>query len=98
MAYGYKKNNQGSGQQQAGYQQQVGYQQQTPLPTPEEFINDRIDIYLIFTEAIKARGLDPADFAFGLGGWVTSFAMTRKGEKRKVIDEKFNNRIHNSTY
>lgn len=90
MAYGYRKNNQGYGQQggysqqQTGYQQQGGYQQQTPLPpappTPEEFINDRIDIYLMFTEAIKARGLDPADFAFGLGGWVTSFAMTRKGK------------------
>lgn len=87
MAYGYKKNNQGY-QQQGGYQQQQGgyqqpqggYQQQTPPPTPEEFINDRIDIYLMFTEAIKARGLDPADFAFGLGGWVTSFAMTRKGK------------------
>lgn len=90
MAYGYRKNNQGYGQQggysqqQTGYQQQGGYQQQTPPPptppTPEEFINDRIDIYLMFTEAIKARGLDPADFAFGLGGWVTSFAMTRKGK------------------
>lgn len=84
MAYGYRKNNQGYGQQQGGYQQQQGgYQQQTPPPapvTPEEFINDRIDIYLMFTEAIKARGLDPADFAFGLGGWVTSFAMTRKGK------------------
>lgn len=83
MAYGYRKNNQGYGQQ-AGYQQQQGgYQQQTPpppLPTPEKFINERIDIYLMFTEAIKARGLDPADFAFGLGGWVTSFAMTRKGK------------------
>lgn len=91
MAYGYRKNNQGYGQPQTGYQQQQGgyqqpqggYQQQTPPPappTPEEFINDRIDIYLMFTEAIKARGLDPADFAFGLGGWVTSFAMTRKGK------------------
>lgn len=84
MAYGYRKNNQGYGQQQGGYQQQQGgYQQQTPPPappSPEEFINDRIDIYLMFTEAIKARGLDPADFAFGLGGWVTSFAMTRKGK------------------
>lgn len=83
MAYGYRKNNQGYGQPQAGYQQQGGYQRQTlppPLPTPEEFINERIDIYLMFTEAIKARGLDPADFAFGLGGWVTSFAMTRKGK------------------
>lgn len=83
MAYGYRKNNQGYGQQ-AGYQQQQGgYQQQTPPPalvTPEEFINERLDIYLMFTEAIKARGLDPADFAFGLGGWVTSFAMTRKGK------------------
>lgn len=86
MAYGYRKNNQGYQQQQGGYQQQGGcqqqggYQQQTPPPTPEEFINNRIDIYLMFTEAIKARGLDPADFAFAMGGWVTSFAMTRKGK------------------
>lgn len=87
MAYGYRKNNQGYQtqggyqQQQGGYQQpQGGYQQQTPPPTPEEFINERIDIYLMFTEAIKARGLDPADFAFGLGGWVTSFAMSKKGK------------------
>lgn len=91
MAYGYRKNNQGyrknnqgyGQQQQGGCQQQGGYQQQTPpppLPTPEEFINDRIDIYLMFTEAIEARGLDPADFAFAMGGWVTSFAMTRKGQ------------------
>ena len=90
MAYGYRKNNQGYGQQQGGYQQQQsgyqqqgGFQQQTPPPvppTPEEFINERIDVYLMFTEAIKARGLDPADFAFALGGWTTSFAMTRKGK------------------
>lgn len=89
MAYGYRKNNQGYGQQggyqqqQGGYQQHGGYQQQTPPPappTPEEFINDRLDVYLMFMDAIKARGLDPADFAFALGGWVTSFAMTRKGK------------------
>lgn len=92
MAYGYRKNNQGYGQPQGGYQQQQGgyqqpqggYQQQTPPPppplNPEEFINERLDVYLMFTEAIKARGLDPADFAFALGGWVTSFAMTRKGK------------------
>lgn len=90
MAYGYRKNNQGYGQQggysqqQTGYQQQGGYQQQTPPPpappTPEEFINERLDVYQVFIDTIKARGLDPADFAFGLGGWVTSFAMTRKGK------------------
>lgn len=86
MAYGYRKNNQGYGQQagyqqqQGEYQQQGGYQQRTPPPTPEEFINDRLDVYLMFSEAIKARGLDPGDFAFALGGWVTSFAMTRKGK------------------
>lgn len=85
MAYGYRKNNQSSWQQQGGYPQQGGWQQQTPPPpappvTPEEFINERLDIYLTFTEAIKDRGLDPADFAFGLGGWVTSFLMTRKGK------------------
>lgn len=87
MAYSYRKNNQGYGQPQGGYQQQGGYQpqggyqQQTPPPlNPEEFINERLDTYLMFTEAIKARGLDPADFAFALGGWVTSFTMTKKGK------------------
>lgn len=91
MAYGYRKNNQGYGQPQAGYQQQQGgyqqqqggYQQQTPPPpppTPEEFINKRLDVYLMFMDAIKARGLDPADFVFMLGGWITSFTMTKKGK------------------
>lgn len=89
MAYGYRKNNQGYQQQggyqqqQGGYPQQGGYQQQVPPPappTPEEFINERLDVYLTFADTIKARGLDPADFAFALGGWVTSFAMTRKGK------------------
>lgn len=89
MAYGYRKNNQGYGQQgvypqqQGGHQQQGGYQQQTPPPpppTPEEFINDRLDVYLMFMDAIKARGLDPADFAFGLTQWVTSYQMAKKGK------------------
>lgn len=84
MAYGYRKNNQGYGQPQTGYQQQQGgYQQQTPPPTPptpEEFINERLDVYLMFMDAIKARGLDPADFVFMLGGWITSFTMTKKGK------------------
>lgn len=80
MAYSYRKNNQGYGQPQTGYQQQGGYQQQTPPPTPEEFINERLDVYLMFMDAIKARGLDPADFVFMLGGWITSFTMTKKGK------------------
>lgn len=87
MAYGYKKNNQGYGQQagyqqqQGGYQQQGRYQQQTPpppLPTPEEFINERLDVYQVFIDTIKARGLDPADYAFFLGPWVTSFILENK--------------------
>lgn len=90
MAYSYRKNNQGYGQQggypqqQGGYPQQGGYQQQTPPPpppTPEEFINDRLDVYLMFMDAIKARGLDPADFAFAIGAWVTSYKLENKRGK-----------------
>lgn len=82
MAYGYKKNNQGYQQQQGGYQQQGRYQQQTPPPTPEEFINERLDVYQIFIDTIKARGLDPADYAFFLGPWVTSFILEDKRCKK----------------
>lgn len=83
MAYGYRKNNQGYGQQQGGYQQpQGGYQQQTPPSTPEEFINERLDVYQIFINTIKARGLDPADYAFFLGPWVTSFVLESKRGKK----------------
>lgn len=82
MAYGYKKNNQGYQQQQGGYQQQGRYQQQTPPPTPEEFINERLDVYQIFIDTIKARGLDPADYAFFLGPWVTSFILEDKRGKK----------------
>lgn len=85
MAYGYRKNNQGYGQQ-AGYQQQQGgYQQQTPPPalvTPEEFINERLDVYQVFIDIIKVRGLDPADYAFFLGPWVTSFILENKRGKK----------------
>lgn len=93
MAYSYRKNNQGYGQPQGGYQQQQGgyqqqqggYQQQTPpppLPTPEEFINERLDVYQVFVDTIKARGLDPADYAFFLGPWVTSFILENKRGKK----------------
>ena len=46
----------------------------------EEYLNEKIDAYLAFTEIIKQRGLDPADFSFYLGGWITSFVITN--EKR----------------
>lgn len=89
MAYGYQRqggNNYG-GSYQRNYQGNQGggsYQKQskTPLPplTPEEYLNEKIDAYLAFTEIIKQRGLDPADFSFYLGGWITSFVITN--EKR----------------
>lgn len=94
MAYGYQRQggsnygggNQGGGGFQRSYQgnQGGGYQKQlkTPLPplTPEEYLNEKIDAYLAFTEIIKQRGLDPADFSFYLGGWITSFGIIN--EKR----------------
>jgi hypothetical protein len=85
MAHGYRKKNQGYWQQQGGYWQQGGYQQQTPppsLPTPEEFINERLDVYQVFMDTIKARGLDPADYAFFLGPWVTSFILENNRGKK----------------
>lgn len=83
MAYGYQRggyNNQGSGynKPQGNYQQGGGYQKPAPIiQSPEEFINERIDVHQAFVEAIKARGLDPADFSFFLGGWVTSYVLER---------------------
>lgn len=59
-----------------------GYQKQSaPPPTPEEFINQRLDIYLAFADVIKERGLDVGDFAFFLGGWITSYALECKNSR-----------------
>ena len=72
----------GGHQRQGGYQRQGNYQQQQPAPkepvNPEEFIQERIDTYNLFINKIRENGLDPADFAFALGGWVTSFCLENK--------------------
>lgn len=79
---GYNNNQRGNYQQgNGGYQQNNRYNQAPQPPqNPEDFINERVDIYTMFVDAIKAKGLDPADFAFALGGWVTSFVLGNKGK------------------
>lgn len=58
-----------------------GYnQQQKPPISPEEFIDERVALHQVFVNRIKEQGLDPADYAFFLGGWITSFLMSRKGK------------------
>ena len=69
--------NNGGGYNQQNYNQQ---QQQEPPISPEEFIDERIAVHQLFTNRIKEQGLDPADYAFFLGGWITSFLMSRKGK------------------
>lgn len=88
MAYGNYNN--GGYQRQGGYQQQNGggYQRSggysrpaaepKPQQTAEQFMNERLDVYEQFVNIIKERGHDPADFAFGLTGWVTSFMLQNK--------------------
>lgn len=76
----YQRGN--GGYNRGGYQQQQ--QQQTPPPAPvvpQEFIEERIAIYDLFVQAIKDSGHDPADFAFALGGWITSFCLEAKRNK-----------------
>lgn len=72
--YGNRGNN--------GYQQRSGYQQQPQQPIEpfnlDNFIQTRLDTYCAFVNAIKERGLEPADFAFALGGWVTSALLESK--------------------
>lgn len=70
-------NNNGGGYNQQNYNQP---QQQQPPLSPEEFIDERIAIHQVFVDRIKEQGLDPADYAFFLGGWVTSFLMSSKGK------------------
>ena len=69
--------NNGGGYNQQNYNQQ---QQQEPPISPEEFIDERIALHQLFTNRIKEQGIDPADYAFFLGGWITSFLMSRKGK------------------
>lgn len=80
----YNNNRGGYNNNGGGYNQQQNYnqpqQQQEPPLTPEEFIDERIAIHQVFVNRIKEQGLDPADYAFFLGGWVTSFLMSRKGK------------------
>lgn len=76
-------NSRGNYNNGGGYNQQQNYnqpQQQEPPLSPEEFIDERIAIHQVFVNRIKEQGLDPADYAFFLGGWVTSFLMSRKGK------------------
>lgn len=74
-------NSRGSYNNGGGYNQQQNYnqqQQQEPPVSPEEFIDERIALHQLFTNRIKEQGLDVADFAFAIGGWITSFVLERK--------------------
>jgi hypothetical protein len=84
MSYGYG-NGGGGYQRQGGYNNQGGgYQQRTqqaPPPPPlniDEEIDKRLDMFQHITDRIKARGLEPTDFTFALGGWVTSLILEQK--------------------
>lgn len=57
--------------------------QEIEPPTPEEFIEMRLRVYDSFIDHIKSKGKDPADFAFFLGGWVTSYLMDLKSIERE---------------
>lgn len=49
--------------------------------TLEEFTNERIDCYLKMKDIIANRGVDIADVAFFLGGWITSYvSFAKKGK------------------
>ena len=85
MAYGRQYNNYSN--QQGNYQRNNygGNNNYAPQPqpaqppvTPEQFIDDRIAIHQVFINRIKEQGLDPADFAFMLGGWITSYMLETK--------------------
>lgn len=82
---GYQQNNYGGNNNYQQQPQQVP-QQDVPLPikTPEEFFSQRLDTYLAAIELIKARGLDPSEFAFCLGGWVTSYVIEK--EKNEYLN------------
>lgn len=77
----YSDNRGGYNNNGGGYNQQQNYnqpQQQEPPISPEEFIDERVALHQLFTNRIKEQGLDPADFAFALGAWVTSYVLERK--------------------
>lgn len=73
-------NNRGGYNNNGGGYNQPQQQQQEPPVSPEEFIDERIAIHQVFVNRIKEQGLDPVDYAFFLGGWITSFLMSRKGK------------------
>lgn len=70
-------NNNSGGYNQQNYNQPQQQQQEPPL-SPEEFIDERVALHQLFTNRIKEQGLDPTDFAFALGAWVTSYVLERK--------------------
>lgn len=83
MAYGRQYNNYNN--QQGNYQRNNyggnnNYTPQSAQPpvTPEQFIDDRIAIHQVFVNRIKEQGLEPSDFVFMLGGWVTSYMLETK--------------------
>lgn len=84
MAYSrqYNQNNQGYNNYPrnnfGGNNNFAPQSQPQPPVTPEQFIDDRIAVHQTFTNRIKEQGLDPADFAFMLGGWVTSYMLETK--------------------
>lgn len=81
----YNNNRGGYNNNGGGYNQQQNYnqpQQQEPPLSPEEFIDERVALHQLFTNRIKEQGLDPADFAFFLGAWITSFVLENKRSKR----------------
>lgn len=76
-SYGNYGNRQGNG----NYNQQQYQPKQPAKPfNLDEFINERLDMYDAFCEAIAARGKEPSDFAFYLGGWITSAVMKSEGK------------------
>lgn len=87
MAYNrqYSNNNYGGGNYQRNFNNN-SYQQQQQQPvvqppmSPEEFIDNRLNVYQVFVNRIKEQGLDPADYGFALGGWVTSYCMAKRGK------------------
>jgi len=86
MGYGnYNRGNYGGGNggyQQNNYNNGGGYQKPAPQPVDiNAEINARIDLFLQIQEAIKARGLDPTEFAFAVGGWTTSLILEQKKGK-----------------
>lgn len=82
----YNNNRGGYNNNGGGYNQQQNYnqpqQQQEPPLNPEEFIDERIAIHQVFVNRIKEQGLDPADYAFFLGPWITSFMLENKRGRR----------------